>query len=461
MAASELYPGEDAPRRQTRQIAESAEEAEALERYEALVQLPEAGEWDFFEVARCLHRAGNHLRALEACHQAWARFAEPRPRALLNLAGWCLFRLHEKSLLECAAEVKGEQTVAPVRKPRPEAVVAAVEAAHRACCQAVQESGSLYRQAILKLAQILKGGQQWLEMEQWTAKLDPAQLSATPLQLRAVGRKSGRTIASELETWLALRARALLELGRHEECIAVCQQYKQAISQPHYDWDVWVPSYEVQALAALGRREEAEAVLDRILPKNRASWLLRFRAQLYAEAGDADRAWQTALDAALELAQPEKDPRLLETLAWMAEARGQTEAARRHVELLLAMKKAEGERIPDFLGQKAAALQVTVSDMVSRDHCRRLLFELRRWWWQQLEAVEPRSCGTVERLLGREGALRSDDGQSLYFMAGELLRPEPGQRVDFWVRPHWDAKKRQLVPRAIRLRHVDSSRGKE
>lgn len=56
------------------------------------------------------------------------------------------------------------------------------------------------------------------------------------------------------------------------------------MAEPHYEWDIWVPNYEAQSLAVLGGQQEAGAVLDRILPKKRAAWLLRFRARLDREA---------------------------------------------------------------------------------------------------------------------------------------------------------------------------------
>lgn len=442
-------------RGQARKPAAPEDYAEALARYEQLCRLPEAKNWDFYHLAKCLYKTGRYQEALEACRQAWKRFVDPRPAALRNLSAWCLYQLELKRLPggdDASEDVDGAGRRQRIVEP-------AVEAARRICNLTGQEPGSPYTRTILRLAQLLKKEQQWDEVERWTAKLDPARLSPVPAPWHGAGQGPGRTLASEQETWLALRARALLELGRHEDCIAICRQYEQSVAEPHYDWDVWVPYYEAQALAALGRRPEAEAVLERILPKKRAAWLLRLRAGLYRQAGDDGRAWQTALDAALELAGPEKDPRLLEMLAELAQARGQDEAARRHLELLLAARQEAGWGIPDRLRQLAAEMGVAAGNQGSRDNCRRLFAGLRRWWWQQLESVEPRSSGTVERVLGRGGFLRCDDGLSLYFLADELRQPEPGMRVSFWVRPNWDAKRQRVAPRAIRLRRLEPGRG--
>ncbi|MCS7043472.1 MAG: hypothetical protein NZR01_11840 [Bryobacteraceae bacterium] len=422
--------------------------AEALPLHEALCRLPEATGWDFYRLARILSKLEQHEAALEACRAAWQRFPGERPEGLRNLYGWSIYRTELRPLASGRPE-DGEEAESAAAGPGADGrLVRAIRAAEAVCQLTRQEPYSPYTRTVLALAKMLRRQARWQELEQWTARLDPARLSPQPW--RSGGE---REMASELETWYGYRTRALLGMERWEECAGLCLRYEQQGLKPHYDWDVWIPFYRAQALHALGRLEEAAELTGRLLAKKRAACLLRFRARLYRECGQPERAWQTALDGALELQEPKNDPQLLVLLAELAAGRGDLEAARRHVELAAVARLAEDWKIPEALRQQAAALGATFPERASEADSSRLFRELRSWWWAALEAAEPRDSGTVERVLaGGSGFLRSDGGQTLYFRDGRLRDLAPGLRVSFWVRPSWDAKKQRVSSCAIRLR---------
>lgn len=443
-----------------RRLAQQQMEAGAFElarpTLESLCALPEAGGWDYYRLARVQYKLGRHEEALQACREAWKRLPDPRPEALRNLYGWCIYqsRLRRASVGTGAPEADEPSDALQQAEGR---LSEAVRAAEAICQLTAPGSCSPYNKAVLALSRMLKQRARWEALEQWTGRLDPATLSAAPLRLEDPGGGRPRVLASELETWYGLRCRALLELGRWQDCIDLCQRYEASGLRPHHDWDVWIPSYQARALEALGRRDEAAGLLDRLLARKRAPALLRLRAELWRAAGEADRAWQTALDGALELPEAKNDPALISLLEELAAARGEAEAARRHLELALLLRTAEGWRIAEPLRRRAAERGVPLPDGDARRRLRSVFAELHRWWWQQLEAVEPRQEGTVELVRERAGFLRTAAGTSLYFDPRDLRGAAPGQRVSFWVRPNWDAKKQRVAPRAIRLRKAGGS----
>jgi hypothetical protein len=79
---------------------------------------------------------------------------------------------------------------------------------------------------------------------------------------------------------------------------------------------------------------------------------------------------------------------------------------------------------------------------------------MRRWWWNELAASEPRSSGAIERVTDHSGFIRTTSGDSLYFNIRDLKDAQPGMPVDFWVRESWDYKKARASKCAVRVRRV-------
>ncbi len=72
----------------------------------------------------------------------------------------------------------------------------------------------LVSQAMMKVG---KDRGQWAVVEEWSARLDPADLDKEAREI------NGKKTMSEREVWYVQRARALLELGRYQEALETAQ----------------------------------------------------------------------------------------------------------------------------------------------------------------------------------------------------------------------------------------------
>jgi hypothetical protein len=194
--------------------------------------------------------------------------------------------------------------------------------------------------------------------------------------------------------------------------------------------------------------------MDAVIRKKRAASLFRVKALLLQDDGDLERAWQVALDGALELREAKNDPKLILLLARLAGERGAADIARRHFELILSTWTSQDWKLPEALRaeiENAGAVLGEGATVVKADQSFR---DLHRCWWKELEATEPRLTGVIESVTGSAGFVRSAGRESLYFNPRECRRAAVGMKVDFWVRESWDHKKERASTCAIRVRET-------
>jgi len=452
---SSLVPDRD----QARRLYKQGQYRQVLPLYEAICQTTHATGWDLYFMANSLYKLERYEEARETCRRAWKMFSDARPDALRNLSGWCIYQCDVKPLVSNDSSDESEEPDSGhFEDGQTDRIQKATKAAQSICEITNQGNGSPFTRAVLTLSKMLKHAARWQQLEEWTARLDPSTLSPNPwMPTRPDQTGKIREIASELETWYGYRTKALLQTERHAECVDLCERYERAGLRPHYDWDVWVSFYRAQSLRALGRQPEAHSIMDGILPRKRAASLLRVKALLLQDDGDVQRAWQVALDGALELHETKSNPKIIMQLARLARERGDTEAARRHFQLILATWSSQDWKLPEALRVEAEDAGAVLSETATVAGADRLFHELRRWWWKELETIEPRDTGVIENITGPGGFIRGTGGESLYFHAREFRRATLGMEVDFWIRESWDHKKGHISICAIRVRELNRS----
>jgi tetratricopeptide (TPR) repeat protein len=452
------HPAPDPDRDQARNLYKQGHYAQALQLYDAICKTSEATGWDLYFTANSLYKLDRYTEAREVCRRAWKLFSDAKPDAFRKLSGRCVYQCDLKPLVPADTDETEDSESGHFEDGQTDRIHRATKAAQSICEITSQGNGSPFARAVLTLSKILKRAGRWQQLEEWTARLDPSILSPDPwMPTRPDQTGKTREIASELETWYGYRTKALLQTERHAECVDLCEQYERAGLKPHYDWDVWVPFYRAQSLRALGRKEEAHSIIDRILPKKRAASILRIKALLLQDDGDLERAWQVALDGALELREAKNDPKIILQLARLALLRRDLEAARRHFQLILATWSSQDWTLPEPLRVEAENAGAVLSESATVARAGELFRELRRWWWKELEGVEPRATGVVESITGAAGFIRGTASDSFYFHARELRRATPGINVDFWVRESWDHKKGRVSKCATRVREINNS----
>lgn len=188
--------------------------------------------------------------------------------------------------------------------------------------------------AVMKVA---KERGQWAVVEEWSARLDPADLEKEAREV------NGKKTMSEREVWYLQRTRALLELGRYHEALETAQAGLQDFPD-----ELFLQRTIAQAQAELGRLDEGIALLQRLLNHPRADWYLYADlAGLEARAGRQDEAYRHFCTALLSTNQgPEYKLGYLVALADLALELGQPVAAALHLALVKAVRMEKGWKVP-------------------------------------------------------------------------------------------------------------------
>jgi tetratricopeptide (TPR) repeat protein len=214
-------------RERARDLHRQGKFAQALTLYEDICRAPAANGWDLYFLASCLYKLERYTDAFDCCRRAWKIFSEPTPDALRNLCGWCVYHCELKPLVPSdSKDFEESDSDHPAEDVHADRIQRVTKAANSICEVTVQGSGSPYAKGLLTVSKILKRIGRWQQVEEWTAKLDPAILSREPWTppIRDNGGKV-REIASDLETWYGYRTKALLKVERYAECVELCQQY--------------------------------------------------------------------------------------------------------------------------------------------------------------------------------------------------------------------------------------------
>ncbi len=125
-------------------------------------------------------------------------------------------------------------------------------------------------------------------------KAAPETLSADPPPEFSVNDRNV-TLASEREIWYTLRSKLLLKLRDYEDCVACCDQAMNAGFEMHNQNDVWFLYRRTKALQGLGRTEEAEAYVRKLMADGVQHWcLLQVLFELYRDTGRVKDAHMTA-----------------------------------------------------------------------------------------------------------------------------------------------------------------------
>jgi hypothetical protein len=422
--------------------------------------------WDLYERAGEAYKAKDYQAALDLCRESWRAFGNgAKPEKLRNRYGFCIYYLELKPLAH-ADELEGEEE----DKPQPaDRAARALKITETICSMTSQGQYSPYAVSLLALVKILKRNQgRWSDIATWTAKLNPDDLSAEPFPFTDRDGKR-RELASQLEQWYAARVRALMETEAFQECIALAEEYSRrfiegrdenpfAFASPrrlaHYDYDVWIPSWQAKAMMCLQRAPEALSLADSLVSRKRLPATLALQSKSREATGDAVGSWVSALEAVHERVEPKHLLVAVERVMEVLEARNDKgDLWRKMVELLMRIRRTEDWRIPGALQTRAAEAGVIDSNLDRVADLQRVLGDLRPCWFGLWEQSEPRVRGTIETLRDKSAFLKMDGGKSVFCPTRSLpASAREGAPVSFWLRPSFDRKKNRFSEQAVEVR---------
>jgi len=402
---------------------------QALAVYRQLWEQPATrNEWDGWGYAHCLRKLGRPREALTIARQVYQAYPEFEPNR--NEYGWSLYDLVIKQDQAAIAENPAEF----------------FQAADEILTVAGRDQFSPRARTLFKVIDYLEKraaypAQQILE---WTARATPDELSEAPGRGNNPTTGQPMEFASDREKWYAARTRALLEVGQHAECIALCQEALQRFGKLHHDNDVWFRWRMAQSKAALGDRATAITEIQSLLKRKQDFFLYWRIAQYQFELGQVEEALKNAVAGALAPGELEYKWELFWLMGQILQARGETELAARHVELALALRLEHQWKIPAELSQSASQLNISTSSCQPAAQVKARLLP----YWRQVRFGDMKTMtGKITRLLptGQAGFIRGADGRDYYFRTaafkGNKRLLTEGQAVSFYVQPSQEAGK--------------------
>jgi tetratricopeptide (TPR) repeat protein len=290
---------------------------------------------------------------------------------------------------------------------------------------------------------------------EWLDKLDPLRLETKP----ATGRdRTGQQTecASNREQYYSIRSHALERLDRWPECLEVTLRGIADCGRLHHDNDVWFARRVALAKLHLGQAEEAVTELQQLAARKPLGFFHTDIAVAAHAAGNLALVLAHALQALTardDIGFKLEAARLLAEVLW---ARGDTEHARTHVQLCLAVRASRGWKPDEQLTSLARSWDVARTG----DSPECLVTKLQPLWKAWSDDLTPRRAGSVWRMLpnGRGGFIRADDSSQFFFHARDWKdrksSPVQGAKVTFATRPGFDPKRQQATIDACEIRSV-------
>jgi tetratricopeptide (TPR) repeat protein len=395
--------------------------------------------WVGVQLAKALRRAEEFSRALDVLREATKcietvgqsqEWISKQRMAIFGLASWCLWdrdvaHVDDANLLLDAA-TKIHKTL----------VSGGLD---------LFEEPSPFVIAALKAAKFGLDAGRGAEVAKLLDLLDPKQLDAKRVTLQ-----SGDEMASSRERWYELRAKALILTEQWEQAVAFCEQGQGA--GLHHQVAYTLGYRRAQALAGMGRREEARKALASLLRTRREWWVQSELAEIEWALGHRKKAIVTASAAIVDTGVDERSARKLLSLAcWLCEE-GSTRLGTLVGPLIRQIWVDRGWGIKGEMLQqlqslpKAAEEVQLVTDAISR--------EVRRELWSVLDQYDPPLIGVASRLLpnGRALFLKVDGRPNDVYARMPRVPIQIGQQVSFRLVDSFDFKRNEESQLAIHLK---------
>jgi len=407
--------------------------SEAAERYRTLWENHNANcdEWIGWGFAHCLRKSGDSQSAMQVCSQAlekWPDFDRTK-----NVLGWCLYDL----------EIKKDPEVIKQNES------AFFAAANRILEITPQDPYSSTSKTVLMVTKYLKEAGTKFPAEQilhWLDRLDPAGLSITPWIGKGHKGKS-RAQPADKVLWYQRKCKALHELGRHQECVAVGSEALNTITA-FSGYDKWIKMSMARSYGASDDSDDWEAglqLLDQLIGHG-AEWYLHFdKAKLLYKSKKLDEALREAAHAAS--AGQKKLPFLVNIIAFIGKVlleQGEKDLACQHVVLAAKIRKKEEWPIPNELQRLVAE---TDADVNIDTKAKALETELGEYWHSLKFQGMERTAGVIKNIIrsGKSGFIKGDDGKEYYFQIKDFKKATHGLRVSFLVKPNSQPGKKDIA----------------
>lgn len=298
------------------------------------------------------------------------------------------------------------------------------------------------RATVFKVCEALKSKNSidYAAIDSYISVLTPEELSDAPRTLRNA-KGTVREFESEREKWYAYKTKTLFELGRYDECYALCDKALQSFSQLHHDNDIWFQYRMADSLCALGRYDEAKALAKKAL-QHMQNWNL-YRVLFDVAVAEEKTDDAIVYGASVMVAPGELAMKVafLTKLGCYLAAHGREDDAYRHLLLARTVRAQKQWRLSPQLEEALQAL----GERELPPHWEEAM---PKQWIAMKHGDEIPHYGTITRLMPGNKAGFIDD----YYFSRQELHDVPmkvGEAVSFYVAYRWNKKKNQLARQAV------------
>ncbi len=274
------------------------------------------------------------------------------------------------------------------------------------------------------------------------------------------GKKVEMEFASDRENWFAYKSKALMKLGKFQECYDISKAALEAFEKFHYSNDVWFARRIALSKKQLGNSEDAISELQQILKRKREWFIQKELAELYKEKGESENAFKLAIQAINNFGDIEYKIDLLFLLGELLKAKQENDLSFKHFSLSRLIRMNEEWGIPSKL---SSALGQFGKENIPIEKLQELKSDLKKYWNSFIQQQHPRPqghttnqrlIGKVERILhndekGAAGFLKYDGNKSVYFRVNpnEEIKSKinVGLEVEFKIIPATEDKKEKAI----------------
>jgi len=294
--------------------------------------------------------------------------------------------------------------------------------------------------------------------------LIPPEYLKTDCESREVERKGKKfqmEFASDRENWYAYKSKALMWLGKFQECYDISSAALEALTKFHYSNDSWFARRIALSKKQLGNSEDTILELQQILKKKKEWFIEKEIAELYKEKGDLDNAFKFAIQSINNFGDLQYKVDLLFLLGELLNAKQENDLSFKHFSLSRLIRINEEWNIPTKL---SSALDSFKRENIPIEKLQELKKELSKYWktlnlQQQNSINKPQPVnqtmvGKIGKILhndekGVDGFIKYNGHKSVYFRvnSNEEIKAKIriGLELEFKILPEKDGKKEKAI----------------
>lgn len=393
-------------------------------------------EWEGWAYAFCLKQQKDYKQSLDICREVYK--LKPDFENIKGVYAWCIY--YTEIVVEKVNDepkfFKAGEGILKLSKQ--------------------DDQYSPYTQTVFKILEYLndKAIYPTDKILEWTNKLNYEILDNTPFLFTDNEGKT-RELAPKKEQYFMWRTKALFEKGLFDECIELSQKALDTFKNFHYSNEIWFARRISLSYKGLGQSETALEQLKSLL-KRKDEWFIHKEiAEIYFEQGNNEQALKYAIDSALGFGDAGKKLNVYKLLSQILISNNQNEEAKKHVEFMYQIRKANERRIDNDLQNLINKFQIDTTKTVNlRDFER----ELKQLWEKLKFSNQTQLIGTIKSILpnGKAGFIETENKKSYYFKINNFLAKQKwcqvGNKVTFFLEEGFDTKKNQKTENAVNVK---------